>query len=467
MRHFSVRPEADELCQRGRDAHYNLNSEEPFYNRTDLTMSRLRNAVAAVLVMVLCAVCAACDNGSPKQAVSSIKIHLRYQDTTGPRDIVGSRVEVWRIAPVGGWAKIKEGPTDGNGSYSTDVPYQGGARYALRLFASNKGAMCCTGNSSSILPEPRYNNVFPGNNPTFLEPKDANHADVQLSSSAPGETLNWGTFTIADPYWARAFNIVETMRRAYEYVVPLRETAEAARQTLQPAHVALGGCAHFVVTSCMYPVSGDLFITSPDAFNDSVLIHEYAHWLQYSIGSLGWILSEHNGCVPTMAYTIGGGLPQTREDQLRHLAWMEGFADWFAFILDRKIQVAANLDGTGGVSGAGETDTCAESNVSHPKFTVADKLERHVANMLIDLSDPLPLASGTLPTDDTGDRAKNLDWLIIQIMDTTLGTPTTSAWPTTTDFYWAARSRHFNDITQPESDLVDIYNLNKIPTPYA
>jgi hypothetical protein len=377
-----------------------------------------------------------------------VDAELKYQDSNGDRPIIGSRVEVWRFAPrtagIWAWGNDGFGNTDDHGRFTRDFDFiDRGVKYALRVFPWNSAAQCCFGNPPN------------GGDSLYVEPGQVTWpvptgTPIQKSAHHPGETLPWN-YTWPTGWWAEAFNIVETLRHGRAFSERLRNPEESKRQPMHTAHIARDGCAHHSTISCTYPVSGDIFIAPGDGQDDYAILHEYGHYLQYDIGSLAWIASSHSGCVPGSAVIIGGGaLPP---DWRSKHAWLEGFADWFALVMHDKYGAPANLDGGYyySAAGAGESSTCSSTDPG-------DMLERHVANMLWDLSDPANPS-------ESQDRAQDQQQLIIQLMDQELGTPTTRDWPTTFSLYTAARHRYFNGRIAPESILRDIYTLNRLRVP--
>jgi hypothetical protein len=405
---------------------------------------RARQAGILLLTVALVAL-AACKKPAPPSPPSSdivVQAHFAYQDSNQVRNIVDSRVEVWRYAPrppAGwGWGKDRYGYTDDAGKFATRLPFgQPGIVYAVRVFAQNNAALCCVGDLEHVFAQP---------------PSTNGQTEVKVQNA--GTTVVWD-HTFTDPVWNSAFNIVETIRHAKYYFEQHRDPGEAASQPQHIAHVALGGCSAFSPkASCMWPVSGDIKIYPPDSFDDYLIVHEYAHYLQYDVGSLAWIASDHSGCTPGSLHVLTEGNPAKIETYKEQLAWMEGFADWYSWLLKDKIGSLPNVNfaGSAGQDNLAETNNCPES--APPDSVPGQKLERHVGNMLMDLTDT---------TNETGDRAGGLEGMILQIMDQELGTPTTRSWPTTWGFYSAASQRYFN--VGKTQDLADIYDLNRIDHP--
>ena len=411
---------------------------------------------------LLLAGCPGKDDHQAQQQPNSVTVaaELAYEDSGGSigcpgdstktkrcRPIVGVRVEVWRFAPralgIWGWANDHAAETDPQGKFSHSFDFvHRDVTYALRVFPWNEAAQCCFGELADWV-EP---GVFSG------PPRDSDKRNpIHIKGKDAGETAEF-RYTWPTGWWAEAFNIVDTIRHGRHFVEQNRDAAEVARQPLHTAHVARGGCAHLAGASCMHPVSGDIFIEpGSSAWNDHLILHEYGHWLQYDIGSFAWIASSHSGCAPDSVWIFGGGAPPPQW-RAQH-AWMEGFADWFALAMNQLYGKSPGLSGDlGGASSyAGESTSC---NSSDP----GDSLERHVANMLWDLTDP---ANPSEPQDTVDDQHQ----LILRVMDEELGTPSTREWPTALEFYLAARERHFKSSNGAEKALIDIYKLNGVRTP--
>lgn len=391
----------------------------------------------AVLAASLAIGLAGCPSNQSSGKVT-LSGHLLYADTNGPRPIAFDKFEIWRQDPGAGWAKEATGSTDGNGQFRLTSSYRHNTHYAIRVFPDNRGAFCCTGSLN-----------------VWVEPGAPQGKKIQLVSTKAGQDLIWN-YTFDDPYWPRAFNAVETLRRAYEIVAAARKAANdvnnnESTQSLIPAHVSLTGCPFAAADmACTWPVSGDIFVPVSRAMDDYVLLHEYGHWVQYSIGSMAWIASDHSGCKPGPAFIMGGGpLPvQWREQH----AWLEGSADWLGATIAKKYPaMSPPFDGDwDNFAGIDESSTCGTAEDG-------SRYERHVANMLWDLTDGGP---GSEASDHVFEDAS----LFIQIIDNELGTPNTSIWPTTDNFYYA---NFYRRGSWPISDveLSDIYKINNISVP--
>jgi hypothetical protein len=265
----------------------------------------------------------------------------------------------------------------------------------------------------------------------------------------PGERLDF-SYDFTDAWTPQHFNLAEDVRHGRDYALARRDPGET--EPIPPA-----GVQPTSVGVTMYNAPFDtVVINSSDVFNDHVVLHEYAHWLEEQIGSLPWSPANHDGCTARRGGVIvnGGG----------H-AWMEGFADYFAQAVDATISHVRMVgDGTG---------TPAKSALESPpacslpaEFT-PDTVEDFVAGSLWDLfDDGADTFAGNEPTDSISRKDAPggiaVDTLVFQIMDRELDMATSiiGPFPTILDFRRAWRDRGLSLTT-----LDAILALNGIPIP--
>ena len=209
---------------------------------------------------------------------------MAYADTTALRPIALAKVEVWRFAPrtlnVWSWEADATVRTDLNGFFSVDMPFSDSeVLYGVRVFATNDVAVVWP-NGTGLQTVPFY--AEPG------QPGPVR----QIRAGSPTAILDF-SFTFLDPWIAPHYNIAETIRYAFEYARTRRDPAESdpiPRVNVQPTPIALNSWYQPL------PAINTLIILSDQTRNDMAILHEYAHFLEASIGSFAWIVATHTGC---------------------------------------------------------------------------------------------------------------------------------------------------------------------------
>ncbi|MFI6076393.1 hypothetical protein ACIA5C_33105 [Actinoplanes sp. NPDC051343] len=322
-----------------------------------------------------------------------------YQDTGGPRPIAFAQVEVWRFEPrtlgIWGWAKDFTIATDANGKVSARYGFdEPGVIYALRIFASNYAAV--------VWPDDAHTEPF------REQPGEPDGQVIERTVQQAGDVLDF-SYAFTDSWSSKHFNLAETIRHGYDFAAARRDPAESdpvPRVAVQPT----------TWTRTWYNAPVDtIAVNENDVMMDLDALHEYGHFLEEQIGSLPWIVSSHQLCSARLpAGEVingpGGDIVDSPE-----LAWMEGFADWFA-------QAVARADpGAGLTAGNGTPTTGRLENPSCPE--AGDYIEGNVAGVLWDLTDG---PSAAEPTDTVSDR----ETAIFQIMDHELDVaPGAGDWP--------------------------------------
>ncbi|WP_030197438.1 hypothetical protein [Streptomyces sp. NRRL S-87] len=305
---------------------------------------------------------------------TSLSATLKYHDQLqgADRPIRRGRVEVWRFAPHVGplwtWAMERVLTTDARGRVATSFPFQqSGIVYALRVVAQNPAA--------AVRPNPRTaGDWIPiGLNLSgtmWREPGDRNPIEYTVRQTAQALDFSW-TFA---GWSAQHFNITDTLLSARDYAAARR--ADTDRLT----RVDVTWLSYDAIAKAPYynPVESAIKLPSGAwngiqvPYDDMILAHEYAHFLEHHLGAFYAMPTVHTGCDGFDA---------------QH-AWSEGFADYFAPAV-RTAYPAARLTGSG--VNPERSPQCPGS--AEPGST----LESRVAATLWDLDDA---AVGTSADDD-------------------------------------------------------------------
>ncbi|MGK5114446.1 hypothetical protein [Geodermatophilus sp. CPCC 205506] len=368
---------------------------------------------------------------TPRPTTVSVTGSFTYQDGTRPRPIAFAEVEVWRFAPrilgIWAWGKDFSLTTDAAGRISARYGYDGpGIIYALRIFASNYAAVV-------------WPNDAVHSEPFREQPGEPDGAPIQRTTTNAGQVMDF-SYAFDDGWTPQHFNLADAIRHGYDFAVARRDPAESdpiPRVGVQPTSAS----------GTWYNAPFDtIAINTTDVMNDLVALHEYSHFLEEQIGSLPWIVSSHDFCEATLPggnviYGPGGDIINSPE-----LAWMEGFADWFAQAVARN-NPGAGSSGIGGTPTVGQLESpgCGPSG---------DYIEGNVAGALWDLTDG---PSAGEPTDNQS----GWETTIFQIMDRELDVPPGAGdWPSMRGFRGAWLGRGLGAPT-----LDPILLLNNIPLP--
>jgi hypothetical protein len=367
---------------------------------------------------------------------------FRYRDSdTDPatgarrlRPIAHARVEIWRFAPhigpVWTWAHDETATTDANGSLSVSMPFETrGIVYALRVTATNYAA--------KVWPNDALHSV-----PFHQEPGEPDGMNIHRTANEPGETLDF-SYDFTDAWTPQHFNMAEAVRHGFDYASANRDPAET-----EP--IPQVGVQPTSVTGTWYNAPSDtVVINSADVFEDLVVLHEYAHYLEEQLGSLPWNVTLHDGCTTRI---IGGAIANSAGH-----AWMEGFAAYFAHTVDASAPSAA-LTGSMGTFSRGRLEAPGSCPPLPAEFT-SDEQDIFVAASLWDAFDRP--SDFTPASSEPADTLERRDREIFQIMDRELDMATSIAgpFPTIFDFSraWSARGL-------PVGALDQILTLNNIAT---
>lgn len=341
---------------------------------------------------------------------------FRYTDSGGVlRPIAFATVEIHRFAPrtLGVWAWGIDATVSTDSSGSISVPMQfvtNGVVYGVKVFATNYAAVVWPNDALHAVPFHRE----PGQPGRIINRTVSSRADVLDFS-----------FDFTDSWSPQHYNLAETIRHGFDYANPRRDVNENDAipvANVQPTSVS---------GSWYNPVVDTVVINSGQVFEDFLILHEYAHFLEEQISSFGWIASLHDGCIARDAF---GNIINSTEH-----AWMEGFANYFAQSVGRLLPTGT-LSGTIGV---GTMSTATLENQPSPclglpaSFT-PETIENRVAGTLWDLFDPV----GNPGSGEAHDTIVGRDVEIFHIFDReldTYGTP-----PTICHFHNAWVARGFN-----------------------
>jgi hypothetical protein len=280
------------------------------------------------------------------------------------RPINNAKVEIWRFAPrflgIWSWGMDQRVWTDSNGWIDVEMPWAGAdVLYRVRVYAANDHITVWphdtahTGESwYNELPEQRV--ADPGAVLDFTH-----HYDWELA--------------------ARNYNMARAGWFAGEYMAQTYSNLPKVNaQTTD-------------MFSTFYDPAGDTMQVEPShAFDDFAIAHEYGHFIEEQIGSLPWRPTVHTLCG---VYDPG-------------LAWMEGFADFYANAVAR----AFPGEMQGGAYALESGTYCVRNQ--------PDSTEYFVAAVLWDLLDD---GTGFGSSDEAYDKDANNAALILSILDEELG----------------------------------------------
>jgi hypothetical protein len=186
---------------------------------------------------------------------------FKYRDSDRTlRPIISTRVEIWRHAPrflgIWAWGADAAVPTNSNGSISVNMPFvASGVTYQVRVYAADAGAVVHQ-----------------------IQNLTADFYDVPSISfvaNSPSNVFDF-SFNIVDPYSAQHYNMADTVLLGFNYANSHRDPRET-----DPLHPTLVQPSTTLPTGTFYnPVNDALMIASSDVFNDYVILHEYAHYLE-------------------------------------------------------------------------------------------------------------------------------------------------------------------------------------------
>ena len=269
----------------------------------------------------------------------------------------------------------RRSPTDSAGDLSYPTPLTApGTTYAMRVFATNDAAAV----------NPQTGIDLGGT--YWTEPGDPG-TPIQRRADTNGVALDF-SYDFTDRDRGKYFNIAETIRRARAFADARRGDSDPIpRVTLQPSAIS----TFYNMPVKEIDLSGDM------VYADKAIVHEYGHFLEDHVGAFFPLPSLHNGCTVNVV-----GFPADSP----MLAWMEGFADWFAQAVPRNDPEA----GLVGESGTPSVTRLEASSCSPTPTVPGNAVELYVAGSLWDLTD----ASST---SEPFDPLSGMETTIMQIMD--------------------------------------------------
>jgi hypothetical protein len=309
--------------------------------------------------------------------------------------------------------------TDLNGQIAEEFAFEySGVVYAVRLFARNGEASVVSSSPPTVV--------------AYFEPQ----APMTVTSAG---SISFSVDFPKNSIAAASFNIIETVRHG-------RQWADAwlgpgPHEPLGTANVALSDLFSDITgTSYYYPLGDSLVIVEDDWFDDFTILHEYAHYVQEQVSSFAWIPSVHYPC---HAYR-----PILNDNiDSPELAWLEGFADWFAVAV-KNVQEGLYF-APGNIAAAPEDPSayCSDD-------TPGEKVQAWVGGALWDLTDT---------NNEAGpggfDALQNLEAAIMAITDSDSGMDKYGYSPTIRDFEKAWITFGF------PSGLTSVLGLNRISRP--
>lgn len=328
--------------------------------------------------------------------------------TTTARPIAFARVEIWRCAlPLClFWTHDGDAVTDAGGTVAATFPWDGTIRrYALRVLAANYAAEVRPRNTAKAVP------------PWWTEPGAPDATPIEPTAAVAGAALDF-SYAFVRRAESRYYNMADVVRRARDVASKLRDPSETDPLTVASVLPLDVGPPTFYD-----PFQKQITILPAHWDDDAVIAHEYGHHVQNDLASMPPAPSFHDGCI--ISLTQGGPSVNTQE-----VAFMEGFADWFA-------QALKQFDPTLGGGAMGGTPTVASLETPGPCPFPVEEVELRVAGLLWDLSDAN--GAGNLQTESWDViEARHDD--VLGILDRELDTPA-SGYPTVTSFIAAVRSR--------------------------
>ena len=267
-----------------------------FHKRRSNGWKRIQPVLWSALALVLF-------SSSAAQA-ETVRGRFQYRDfgDSQLRPIVDAEVEVWRCAPgfagLCVWTKERTLHSDSTGAVSTQLPLAApGEEIALRVLATNPQVV--------VWPETP---IHVG--PFYREPGEPGTPIHRFAFSNSDDLVF--DFNFEEQWTAQHYHIAENVRRAALYAnATLGFTLP--RVSAQPTTITPNNSSFY------NPINDTIVINVVSSFDDFVALHEYGHFIQEQIGSLPWKPAVHSFC-------------QVSDPGL---AWMEGFASYFAAAVGR------------------------------------------------------------------------------------------------------------------------------------
>lgn len=327
------------------------------------------------------------------------------------RRLVATRVTV--VGPT----ESRDVVTGADGTISVSLPFVAGGEYKAILWAENRAARVPITGSGLL-----------NGTPFFLE-----KSDVATSVSNP---LDLG-ISVTNLTSALHYNIADTLRLGRDYADAQRDTTSTdPRDQDVIEQVIVRPDSQMVIQTSFYnPPYDAIELQAGDEFEDAVLLHEYAHYLEEKISSLPWNITLHDGCI---ARDLLGNIVNSAGH-----AWMEGFANYFAAAVGRSLPPGTlPITGNGDQPGFGSLEPARPC--SRPAEFGGDTVELFVSRSLWDLFDQASDNGATADDDAVTRRGAEIFRIFDRELDmaTWIGGP----FPTILDFDAAWRARGLGSI---------------------
>jgi hypothetical protein len=236
---------------------------------------------------------------SAPAAADRITGTFTFRDGDGmQKPIRDATVEIWRRDPGGiNWYVVMTTSTSPTGVVDVMVPFIPNAWHSLRVYAENRGAV--------VYKRDFHNEKF------YAKP-----GGIELPSVSGTQDFSFASSNLFD---SNHYNIADAVLRAFDYA-----SSPARRAAGETDTVAQIGVFPIKFGTTFYdPWAKVLRIDDGYAMDDFTIIHEYGHHLEERISTFFVQASVHNGCT---AFSSEGGYSVASPE----LAWMEGFASYFA-----------------------------------------------------------------------------------------------------------------------------------------
>ncbi len=336
-----------------------------------------------------------------------------------------TKVNIFRLGPEPVYTQVWQGSTDVNGFFSaqftTPLPPSPAtpSRYFVRVYARNQAVVVAR--ETNLLP-PFINAEF--------------WADVGDPPTIRTATSDWVTLDFTSQFGdfpSRHFDYLGAFLPAYNFAInnrDPRETENIPAVNMQPYNGAISAMGFYD------PTTNVIRLHTTSYYNHKIAWHEYAHFLQDTIGKFYSVPTGHDGC---NTWQIPGQLVNSAPH-----AWMEGFGNWFSAVVDDSLGSAAT---PGTVPSGTPLDrptmevppACAAvgTQALDGHAITAVEIEFFVAAALYDISDTPSLPGSN---SEAWDRLNGQSRTVFQIFDHELDYGQTGA-PTLIDFQyaWVAR----------------------------
>ncbi|MBK6860437.1 MAG: hypothetical protein IPG95_09190 [Saprospiraceae bacterium] len=343
----------------------------------------------------------------------TVKGKFRYSDqdpTTGAitfKPIIYSNVEVWSITPGGTWQIETRTTTDVNGEINVLMQWKRArVTYGIRIVAENYACRVNTQRTWS----------------TFFTHPMLNGKEIKKVVRNKNDVLDFSC-DFTDLYISQHFNVCCTILKGYEYAAMHREPTETdiVHQVAVSSEIILANSYYSTAAIQLKP---------ENYFEDLLILHEYAHHIEFCVSTFGMIITNHDGC--NMDGVFGGLTSLKREEA----AWMEGYANFFAQAVNRAFPLEKFVGNSGSLSGYMlEYPHCNASTYQ------ANETELYIAAVLWDLIDDF----SPNPNEIYDDIYQNLDEEIFYVFDKELDN---GAWPTFSRFLNAWNGRGYANINK-------------------